>query len=209
MRLRSIHPLLGIFLGQHLGIASPDERMLVLESLLELPRSVGPAIHVPRRDEWPPGPLEAGRIDPQLLKLGLATARELGAPVEDEPSPSGVGVYPLSLPEKLLRLFEHDYPEVRDARVWPCWVAGELLRFNGDFNAYITSYRLQRQEGLILRHCLRLVLLIDEFAAIPPPDIEPADWEESLAALADPLEAACQAIDPGGTLQWLDEARND
>src|SRR5262249_51281199 len=35
---RSIHPLYGAFLLEHLGIASPEERIQALESVLEIPR---------------------------------------------------------------------------------------------------------------------------------------------------------------------------
>jgi hypothetical protein len=37
---RSIHPLYGAFLLNHLGLANRDERLQILESVLELPRSI-------------------------------------------------------------------------------------------------------------------------------------------------------------------------
>ena len=35
---RAVHPLYGAFLVEHLGLASRDERVQILESVLELPR---------------------------------------------------------------------------------------------------------------------------------------------------------------------------
>ena len=84
LKLRGVHPLYGLFLMNHMGIADRTERILSIESLLELPRSLGRAIRIPPPEELPPGPLATTRVDPQLLKLGLATAEELGALPPDE-----------------------------------------------------------------------------------------------------------------------------
>ena len=65
----------------------------------------------------------------------------------------------LTLAEKLRRLFDYDFPGVHDLRTQPVWAAGELLEFGGDFNKYVTSKDLQKQEGIIFRHLLRLILL--------------------------------------------------
>ena len=213
LHLRGVHPLYGLFLMNHLGIADRTERVLAMESLLELPRSLGRAVRVPKPEELPPGPLTTTRIDSQLLKLGLATAEELGAlPTEDEEEEKK-GWYDddyvpiLTLPHKLQRLFQYDFPDVDDLRVWPCWVAGEVLNYNEDFNKYITSNKLQKQEGMIFRHLLRMVLLLDEFAMLCPPDVDKQEWQADLGAIADQLEATCRAADSYSTDQWLDEAR--
>lgn len=214
LHLRGVHPLYGLFLMNHLGIADRNERILAMESLLELPRSLGRAVRVPKPEDLPPGPLTTTRIDPQLLTLGLATAEELGAlPTEDEEEEKK-GWYDddyvpiLTLPHKLQRLFQHDFPNVDDLRVWPCWVAGEVLTYNGDFNNYITSNKLQKQEGMVFRHLLRMVLLIDEFAMLCPPDIDQQEWRDDLGQIADQLELTCRDADSYSTDQWLDEARN-
>src|SRR6185436_20895245 len=52
----------------------------------------------------------------------------------------------------------------------PAWAAGEVLEFAGNFNKYITSRGLQKQEGVIFRHLLRLILLLKEFQQFTPPD---------------------------------------
>ena len=76
---RGVNPLYGMFLVNQLGIANRQERIQAMESVLELPRSVGHFVRVPRHDRMPPGPLATIRLDPQLLQLGLATAEELVA----------------------------------------------------------------------------------------------------------------------------------
>jgi superfamily II DNA/RNA helicase len=218
-KLRGVHPLYGLFLLNHLGIADDKERIQALESLLELPKSIGPAVWVPPPDVLPPGPLATERLHEPLLRLGLATSAELGGAalagtelVDEDGEPSegfdGPYVRTLTLSEKLLRLFEHEFPDVRDVRVWPVWVAGEVLQFGDDFNRYITSYKLQKQEGLILRHLLRLILLIDEFASLCPPETTLDAWQSAWGPIADQLESTCRRADPASTEQWLDESRD-
>ncbi|HMO13165.1 MAG TPA: DEAD/DEAH box helicase [Pirellulaceae bacterium] len=212
LKLRGVHPLYAMFLLNHMGIADRSERLQAMESLLELPGSIGKAIRVPDHDTLPPGPLATTRLDEQLLRLGLATAAELRVlEPDDEQSQPGWSdderVYVLTLAHKLHRLFEYDFPGVHDVRVWPCWVAGELLNYQGDFNKYITSNGLQKQEGMIFRHLLRLVLLIDEFAMLCPPDIEHRVWQDDLGTIADQLETSCRDVDPDSTEQWLEQAR--
>ena len=213
LNLRGVHPLYGLFLMNHLGIADRNERIMAMESLLELPRSMGRAVRIPKHDELPPGPLAVTRLDSQLLKLGLATVEELGNMPEDEEDDKKSWfdddfVPVLTLPHKLQRLFQYDFPNVNDLRIFPCWVAGEVLNYNGDFNNYITSNKLQKQEGMIFRHLLRMVLLMDEFAMLCPPDVERQDWRDELGEIADRLEETCRNADSYSTDQWLDETRN-
>ena len=78
-----------------------------MESLLELPRSLGRAIRIPPLEEMPAGPLATTRLDAQLLKLGLATAEELfGAQEEDESEPGWFDqerVFVLDFPSIVIR----------------------------------------------------------------------------------------------------------
>ena len=108
LHLRSVNPLYGVFLVNHMGIADETERIQAFESLLEMPFSVGRAIRVPPPTELPSGPLATSRLDPRLLQLGLATAEELNAGTEDEEEESQPHgrrmfeeekVYPLTLAE--------------------------------------------------------------------------------------------------------------
>jgi superfamily II DNA/RNA helicase len=209
--LRGVHPLYGVFLVNQLGIANRQERIQAIESVLELPRSLGPEVRVPGQDELPPGPLATSRLDVQLLQLGLATAEELTAPPKEEEfhyrrtyeeAPKRV----LSLAEKLRILFDYDFPGVHDVRTFPVWVAGELLELGGDFNKYITSKHLQNQEGVLFRHLLRLILLVAEFTQFSPPDVPDEEWRGDLNDIGLCLAESCRQVDPSSTEKALDEA---
>ena len=60
---------------------------------------------------------------------------------------------------------------------------------------------------MVFRHLLRMVLLIDEFATLCPPDIEPAIWREEIGQIADDLEDICRVVDSESTEKWLENAR--
>ena len=208
LKLRGVNPLYGIFLLNHLGIADRKERIQAIESILEVPRSVGRGVWVPDHEEMPPGPLAVERLDPMLLKLGLATAQEISGTTEDDDLPYGERpMGPLALGYKLHRLFEYEFPGVEGIRVFPVWIAGEVIEFNGEFNNYITSKKLQKQEGVVFRHLLRTVLMIDEFAQMTPPDIETETWQDELADIAELLEETCLKIDPKSTEMYLEESK--
>lgn len=212
LHVRSINPLYAIYLSGQLAVADRNERLQALESVLEVPGSMARSVRVPPPSELPPGPLATERLDPRLLSLGLATAEELrGAEDDDEPENRGRGRFfdeqkppPLPLGYKLLRLFEHDFPRVHDVTVRPVWIAGEVLEY-GDFNKYVTTRKLQQQEGILFRHLLRLILLLDEMANIPPVESTVGTWEDALDEIADQLTEICQRVDPESTdetLQW-------
>ena len=212
LKLRGVHPLYAVFLMKHLGVADRNERIMALESLLELSRSLGKTTRIPPHEELAPGPLATTRLDEKLLTLGLASAEEIGALPKDEEEdrgwiPEEDYVPLLTLPRKLQRLFEYDFPSVDDLRISPVWVAGEALQYGTDFNKYITGNKLQQQEGIVFRHLLRLVLLIDEMAELCPADISHDQWRDDLYAIADQLEEMCRLADPQSTDQWLADAR--
>ena len=120
-----------MFLLNQLGIANRPERVQAFESVLELPRSIGHFVRVPKQQEMPPGPLAVLRIDEQLLRLGLATEEELRPqPVEEDQGPRRTfdedRVWVLTLADKLRRLFDYEFPNVRDLRTSPVWAAGEF-----------------------------------------------------------------------------------
>ena len=218
MKFRGTNPLYALFLLQHLGIADRAERIQVFESLLELPASIGPSVRVPKKDILPNGPLATDRLDSMLLTLGLATADELVPKTEEEDEAEREQrqhfggwmeerTYVIPLAEKLRRLFEHEYPKV-SVRIFPVWAAGDiLLDFNGDFNKYIVSKGIQKQEGIIFRHLLRLILLLDEFLNMPPKDGSPDDWKADLNEMKETLLACCTAVDPKSTLEILEHAK--
>ena len=186
-----------------------------MESVLEIPRSLLYQVRVPPPEDFPPGPLATTRLDVQLLQLGLASAEELGAgqaeDEEDERERRRWTMFAeerprvLALAEKLRRLFDYDFPGVHDISTESVWAAGELLEF-GDFNTYITSKGLQKQEGIIFRHTLRFILLAYEFTQFVPPDTTEDEWIDDLEDIAGRLAETCRRVDPESTDKTLQEA---
>lgn len=202
---RSVHPLYGAFLLQHLGIADRDERLQAFESVLEVPRSVLRYVRVPFQEDLPPGPLATTRLDAELINRGLMVAQptaEEGEEDDDDgwtPSWQEREQRPPTLAEKLRLLFDATYPEVFDVTTQSVWAAGELFRFGGNFNKYVQSRDLVKQEGIIFRHLLRLILLLGEFGQVTPDGMESTAWQAELGDLADRLTASCRDIDPTST----------
>jgi superfamily II DNA/RNA helicase len=213
LKLRGINPLYGVYLVNQLGIASREERLQAFESVLEMPGAVAKHVRVPKYEEMPPGPLATTRLDIELLQMGLATPEQLGAkPAREEGEPPPVRemfeekVWPLTLGEKLRLLFDATFPDVHSLFTTSVWAAGEVLEFGGNFNKYITSRGLQKQEGVIFRHLLRLILLVKEFHQFTPPDCAVDEWLAELRDISDRLADCCRRVDPTSTDKALEEA---
>jgi hypothetical protein len=204
---RSVHPLYAVYLLDHLGIADRNERVQALEGLLEVPKPVLKYVRVPRPDELPPGPL-AARLDPDLIQRGLIAA-PLPEP-EDDQEDDGWEYEeerPSTLAEKLRLLFDAVYPDVADVHTQSVWAAGELFRHGGNFNLYVKVRDLTKQEGIIFRHLLRLILLCGEFAQVCPLDTTPEAWQAEMRDIANQLTESCRAIDPASTDEMMQKAR--
>ena len=63
-----------------------------------------------------------------------------------------------------------------------------------------------KQEGIVFRHLLRLILLCGEFVQVTPPDATAADWQAELRDVADQLTASCRAVDPTSTDEIIEQA---
>jgi hypothetical protein len=109
----------------------------------------------------------------------------------------------------LRRLFDYEYAGVHDLRTSPVWAAGELLQFGGDFNKYVTSKSLQKQEGLVFRHALRLILLIAEFMQLTPPNVTEEEWRGELGDISAKLTESCRQVDPDSTDKVLEEVEQE
>ena len=205
MGFRSIHPIYGAFLRDQLGTASRVEWIQALESTLEFPGSALRSVRVPGPERVPQGPLAIERLHKELLQRGLATAAELGSePDEDE---FGERIWPLRLADKLHLLFESQYPTAGRVRISAIWAAGAVDEFGGDFDKVVGFCDLGRQEGVLFRHLLRFILLLQEFSAAPPFEADPQAWGDELTELAGLLTRACQAVDPQSTDQFLEDTR--
>jgi hypothetical protein len=201
---RACHPLYGAYLIDLLGIASRAERIQLLESVLELPKALLKFVRVPW--DTTPGPLQTTVLDPELIAKGLIVAqppKAEGEEEEDEWVPWDER--PPVLAEKARMLFDARYPEVGDFVTQGVWAAGEVLNY-GNFNTYVTSKDLTKQEGLIFRHLLRLILLTQEFEQLTPPGLTPEEWKKELGEIADKLTEVCRAVDPTSTEEAIRRA---
>jgi hypothetical protein len=202
---RSVNPLYALFLLDQFALADPIERLQAFESVLELPKSLLRAVRVPNPERLPPGSLARNYLDTELVTRGLITAGDL-YPEWDPDLPPEERKYAPPLGDKLKMLFDATYPGVHGLFVQPVWAVGELLNFECNFQNYIGSRDLAKQEGLIFRHVLRLILLLGEFAQVVPAGIDAATWRTELKTLADRLTACCREVDPTSTEYMLAHA---
>jgi hypothetical protein len=205
MVFRSIHPIYGSFLIDNLGRASHVERLQALESVLELPKPLLKFVRVPRTDQLPAGPLETEFLVAELVQRGLIAAPK--PPTEDDEELDEPEERPPTFAEKLFLYYEALYPGAADLQIQSVWAANEMLQnYAGDFNNFIRSRDLAKQEGLIFRHFLRLVLLCGEFRRLTPVDGDAEEWNDFLRDTSDRLVASCRAIDPHSTEQAVEQA---
>ncbi len=202
---RACHPLYGAYLVDLMGVANRDERIQLLESVLELPRPLLKFVRVPY--DLTPGPLETSKLDPELIAKGLITAKTPAVDGTDEEEDEYIpwDERPPVLAEKARLLFDSQYPEVMDFSTQAVWGAGEILHY-GNFNTYVTTKDLTKQEGLIFRHLLRLILLTEEFEQITPPGMDEGEWKTELKAITDKLTEICRAVDPTSTEETIKKA---
>ncbi len=201
---RSINPLYGLFLAEHMHRASHEERLQLLESVLDMPSSVAVLVRVPLPDSMPAGPLASEYVNPRLLSRGLLTPQELTGYFDEVERRR---VYPLPLGDRMRMLFHSEFPGVLDVHQRSVWCVGDLLRFGGNFDRFVRARDLLRQEGVVFRHCLRMILLLGEFAEIEPPMLDPVEWRRDLADLASLLTDSCRAVDPSSTDEVLTTLR--
>lgn len=197
---RSVNSIYAIYLAELMHKANYDERLQLLEGCLNMPFSVGKSVRVPFPDKMPHGPLTTEFANGELLSRGVATQEEITGYFDEV---NQRRVPPLVLADKIQMLFRDDFPTVHDARSTAVWCIGDLLQFGGDFNKYVRTRDLTKQEGIVFRHCLRMILLCGEFAQIEPPGIPPDEWRNDLAELAALLTDSCRAVDLASTDETL------
>ncbi len=223
---RSVNPLYGAFLLDHLGIGDAAERIQALESVMELPKPLLRFVRVPFPEDLPPGPLATTRLDAELVRRGLIAAPLPdwdGEEEEETPSPPttlqlgdrgdrgdrGGGRWeerPPALADKLRLLFDATHPEVGDVTTHAVWAAGELLRLGGNFNQFVQARDLVKQEGIVFRHLLRLILLCEEFAQVTPAETTPEEWQGFLRDFSGRLTDSCRAVDLTSTDEMIQQA---
>jgi hypothetical protein len=164
---------------------------------------------VPWPDQLPPGKLAVEVLDPALLTRGLATQEDLYPQAEQSDVPPELRKYPVPLAQKMRMLFESEIDHAGGLFVTPVWAVGDLLAHGGDFDKFVRARDLVKQEGVLFKHLLRMVLLCGEFAELTPRDVNPADWQAMLTGVSDVLTAACRTVDPQCTDELLEELVED
>lgn len=201
---RSCHPIYGCFLKRILVNADRNERIQAMESVLELSGSVAKHVRVPGHERIPPGKLATEFLHQKLLSEGLATAQQLFGTPPDEEEPHERPQPPLSFAEQLGVLFRSEQPTVHDLRLSPVWCVGDVLEFDGDFNKFISGRKLARQEGLLFRHLLRMILLSAEFEAVLPQTEQYEEFAHDLHDIKSILSETCHRIDPASTEETIE-----
>ena len=208
LELRSVNPLYGNFILEHIGKGNYAERLQALESLLEMSGSVAKLVRVPWPDHMPFGPLAKDYLNGEILSRGLATQDQIIPLTEEEERERRLRgddrKFILSLAEKLKLLFNAEYPGVHDHVIVPVWCIGELQKFDFKFFNYVRARDLTKEEGSIFRHCLRMILLLEEFKELTPVGMEQDLWRNELQELAERLTKCCQEVDPQSTSQILE-----
>ena len=142
-------------------------------------------------------------LEPKLLGMGLVLSHPEGGvmAVEDVTQPEyweeKETRRPLSLPEMLKTLFDAKLETPEDILIQPKWVAAGLFEMDCDFYKFIRARDMVKNEGLVLRHLLRLTILADEFRTRSAGD---PDYER-IGELATRI---CRKVDPRYTDRFLD-----
>jgi superfamily II DNA/RNA helicase len=198
---RSVNPIYAVYIAEHLHRAAYEERLQLMEAILDMPRSVAMGVRVPFPDRMPPGPMAVDYLNPLVLSRGLATTDELNGYRDEE---TGRRIPPLALADKMRLAFRSEYSGIDDVASMPVWCVGDLLSFGGNFDRYVRTRDLTKQEGIVFRHCLKMILLCGEFSQIEPPGIPPAEWRRDLSELAGILTESCRLVDPDSTDEVID-----
>ncbi len=204
LKFRSLNPIYAAYLMDHLGIANDDERIQAFESVLSMPRPLLKYVRVPWEDQLPQGPLALTRLNPELIQRGLMSATD--EEEEDEEEPHWTERPPV-LAEKLKMYFDESFPEVTDVEVNAVWAAGELFRYGGNFNLFIRARDLTKQEGIIFRHLLRMILMLEEFKEVTPKETSEEEWQTYLQELSEKLTTSCRQVDPTSTDELISQAQ--
>ena len=202
LNFRSIDPLFGAFLAKFMPRTIFEEKMQALEAVLPVPPAIERRIF---RADLPAGPFQDNELDPMLIQIGaIGSNVDAGSDPDSEHSFEKADYYyeeeeqrPPTFPEKLKLVFEHRLASPEWVFVQPKWVAGAIFEYNDDFYKFVAAHDLAKNEGLILRHLLRLVILAGEFGQVA----EDPSYQE----IADRVTAICEHVDQRYTEKFLSD----
>ncbi|MHC4698385.1 MAG: DEAD/DEAH box helicase [Planctomycetota bacterium] len=199
---RSIDPLYGAFLVKQLARSSFEEKLQALDSVLPISPAIVRQVRLP--EELEPGPHQINELAPKLLTMGIALPHPDGglAMPQDQAGPDywdNDSPPQMTFPDMLKALFDARLSTPEAIEVQPKWTAGGIIELQCDFYKFVRNRNLVKNEGLILRHLLRLVILAGEFLLRSDGDPE----YEQIGELA---TKACKLVDPRYTDRFLAEA---
>lgn len=213
LEYRSVDPLFGDFLAAQLNYASLDEKLHALESVLEIPGNIWRRCRLPA--DFPKGPLREQVLEPLLRSMGVKLAEDFAREAlerEEEVERRGTRwqdawereapeerEYPPTFPEMLKLAFEARLAAPEPVSVQPKLLAAAAFERDCDFFKAVKSLDLVKQEGLVLRHLLRFVILAGELQA----RTEDPDYEQ----LAIKATETCRRVDETYTDHFLSEAQ--
>jgi hypothetical protein len=199
---RSVDPLYGAFLAEQLSYGSFDEKVLILESVLQVPPTIERHVQIP---DLPKGPLQTQVIEPLMIQMGVVLAQPAAEePEYDDYDRRGYDdeeeERPPTFPEMLKIAFEARLAAPEPVFVQPKWIGGGAFQMDCEFYEFAGAANLIKQEGLILRHLLRLVILAGEFFVLT----EDPDYQR----IGELATQCCWRVDPRYTDRFLAEAEN-
>ena len=197
LAFRSVDPLYGAFLTERLVRSDFNEKVLALESVLSMPPAIARKARIP---DMPAGTLQTEELEPLMISMGVVLTRPDPKERDDEwlPDPDEEIKEPPTFPEMLKIAFEARLAAPESIDVQPKWVAGGVFEANCDFFPYVRARNLVKQEGIILRHLLRLVLLAGEFHALTQ--------DPEYQRIAELATRACHHVDPRYTDRFLEQS---
>lgn len=204
LEFRSIDPPFAVFLCSMLTRSDIIEKTAALESVLEAPFKV---IRAGGRHDHGKGPLQREYLEPLMIAMGIELEPEMKPDGEMEEKKESILDHFVSRDDEeefkrppqfadMLRIaFEKDLPHPENLNVQPKWVAGGVFDTGDDFYRFIKSRGLEKNEGLVFRHLLRLVILAGEFFR----RTEDPDYRD----IVDRATRACRDVDPAYTDRFL------
>ncbi len=205
LNFRSVDPLFGAFVAEQLNYGNFDEKLLALESVLQMPPAILRKVRIP--EDLPKGPLQTEFLEPRLRQMGVLSSEAEAEPAAErkpwryrDPWDEDEVERPPTFPEMLATLYEAQLAAPEPMPVQPKWIAGGAFQFECEFFKFVRSRDLIKQEGLILRHLLRLVILAGEFQVLT------ADPE--YGRMCELATQCCQRVDASYTARFLEEAEN-
>ncbi len=196
---RTLDPLFSAFLCQQLAVSSLEEKILALDSALSIPPVLERKLRIP---DLPPGPLETEVLAPLMIELGVVVARRGTRDDEEEEDDfldeNGDFQRPPTFPEMLKIAFEARLANPEPAFMQPKWCAGAAFDHACDFFRFVRAADLVKQEGIVLRHLLRLVILAGEFFTYTE--------DPAYQSIGEKATQTCRRVDASYTDRFLAEA---